>query len=166
VTGYGWGGDARPAPAPVRRYYAPAGPTAVLPGFEPLGDGSSRFFVELTKTVPVVEQKGNGTITYVLKGAHVAVYNNYRALVTVHFNTPVWRARLVPRGGDLLFVLEMRAANVTPTFKVDTAPDGMATLEVDFPAGQFHASDMPDVGPIPGPAATVSASPPAPAPSH
>lgn len=154
VSGYGWGGNTRPA-APVRRYSVPTGPIAVLPGFQPLPDGASRFFVELTKAVPVEEHKAKGTITYVLKGAHVAIYNNQRPLVTVHFNTPAWRARLVPFGADLHFVLEMRA-DVAPTFKVDTAQSGRATLEIDFPAGQFLANDMPEMPPTGGPATTTA----------
>jgi hypothetical protein len=48
--------------------------------------------------VPVEEHKARGSITYVLKNAGARVWNNTNALVTVHFNTPVSRARLVPRG--------------------------------------------------------------------
>lgn len=150
-----WGatwGSTNPAPPTsnpvIHHYYAPAGPTAVLPGFEALDSGASRFFVQLTKTVPVVEQKAAGTITYVLKGAHVNVSNNYHALVTVHFNTPAWRARLVPHGNDLYFVLELRDPTAKPTWQLTTpTTDGMTFLQIDFPSGSFLPSDAPSGSP-------------------
>jgi len=139
VTGASWTAIA-PAAAPRRVWRGPAGPTAVVPGFEVLPDGSSRLFVELTKEVKVTEKKTAGVVTYVLKNAHVNVWNNYNALVTVHFNTPVTRAKLVPRGADLHFVVELRA-DVTPTWKINPRPDGESMLEVDFPAGAYLRGD-------------------------
>jgi hypothetical protein len=141
-------------PVVIHRVWRTNGPTAVLPGFEPLDSGGSRFFVQLTQTVPVTEQRATGTITYILKGAHVNVYNNERPLMTVHFNTPVWRARLVPYGNDLHFVLELRS-NVAPTWQM-TPPskDGMTFLQIDFPSGVFLPSDSPAAAF--GPAATVT----------
>jgi hypothetical protein len=72
----------------------------------------------------------------VSKGAQVLQRNNRNALVTVHFNTPVSRARLVPAGRDLHFVLDMRA-DVAPTFKVTPAKDNSAILQIDFAKGDF-----------------------------
>lgn len=114
------------------------GAVATLPGFEEHEDGSTRLFVRLTKNVPVEEQQGKGTLTFVLKGAHVRTRNNTRALETVHFNTPVVRARLVPKKGDLLFVVDLRA-DVAPTWKIQDEQDKTAILTIDFPKGTFLA---------------------------
>ncbi len=117
---------------------AHSGPVATLPGFEMLAEGGSRLFVELSQTVPVEERRAHGTLTYVLHGAHVTVHNNTNPLVTVHFNTPVASARLVPSGHDLLFVVTLRA-NATPTWKVNPGKEGSSVLTVDFPKGSFLA---------------------------
>lgn len=132
-------------------------PDDVLPGFEELSDGGSRLFVELMKTVPVEEQRAPGTITYVLRGMHVKLRNNRNALITVHFNTPVFRARLVPHGKDTHFVVELRA-NVIPTWRVAPGKDGTSVLQVDFPKGDYLPG-----APMAIPAPTATA--PAPAPS-
>ncbi len=141
ATGYGYGGTpAARGPAPrttVHRARAkPSFPVATYPGFEMLADGGSRMFVQLTKSVAVEEKRAAGSITYVLKGAHVVQRNNRNALVTVHFNTPAARARLVPVGNDVHFIVEMRA-NVEPHWKVDAAKDNTALLNIDFPKGEF-----------------------------
>jgi hypothetical protein len=112
------------------------GPVATLPGFEMLGEGGSRLFVELSQNVQVEERRARGIITYVLKGAHVTVRNNENPLVTVHFNTPVTRARLVPAGRDVLFVVDLRA-DVTPTWKINPAKDSGAVLTVEFAKGTY-----------------------------
>jgi hypothetical protein len=160
ATGYGWStpkGTKQP-PQPVNlaraRRLGAGPPAAVLPGFDSFADGSSRLFVELTKSVPIEERKAAGTITYVMKGTHVNVANNLHSLITVHFNTPVVRARLVPKGGDLLFVVDLRAA-VAPTWKLSPAKDGAAILQIDFPAGSY----------LPGDATAAPAAAPAPAPA-
>ena len=147
--------------APLRR---PTGPTVNIPGFEQLPDGGSRLFVQLTQNVQVEERKAQGSITYILKGAHVRVHNNMNALVTVHFNTPVSRARLRPAGKDLHFVVELRAAT-TPTWKMTDGPDKTAMLTIDFPKGDFGVSDerpsAPATKPVKG--AKKGAPPPDPA---
>lgn len=151
VTGYGYGNGpsaATPAHAHVGKKQkphpaAPAGPIATLPGFEMEADGSSRCFVQLTALVPVEEKKAAGSVTYVLKGAHVNLRNNENALVTVHFNTPVTRARLVPSAQGLSFIIELRA-NVSPTYKVVGGKDGTSILEVDFPKGSYVTAAAPD----------------------
>jgi hypothetical protein len=128
--------------APVARAAAPrrSGPIATFPGFEQLGDGGSRLHVNLDRSVPIEERRAAGSVTYVLKGAHLRVKNDANALVTVHFNTPVVRARLAPQGKDLLFILELRSA-VSPTFKVQENPDKTSTLQIDFAKGDFLPGD-------------------------
>lgn len=119
------------------------GPTVNMPGFEQTADGGSRLFVQLSQSVPVEERRAQGSVTYVLKGASPRVWNNTNALVTVHFNTPVTRARLVPQGKDLLFVVELRAA-VSPTWKMIETQDKTAMLAIDFPPGDFLAAEGSD----------------------
>jgi hypothetical protein len=106
--------------------FAADAPIATLPGFEALPDGGSR----------VEERRGANAITYVLKGAHVMKRNNTNPLVTLHMNTPVASARLVPAGSDLEFVVALRAAG-TPTWRVTQSNDGASRLEIDFPKGTF-----------------------------
>lgn len=120
----------------TRSRYRTRGPVVNMPGFEQTADGGSRLFVQLSQSVPVEERKAQGSVTYVLKGASPRVHNNTNALVTVHFNTPVSRARLVPQGQDLLFVVELRAA-AQPTWKLNEAPDKSAILTIDFPKGDY-----------------------------
>lgn len=133
---------------------------ATLPGFEMLPDGGSRFFVEMTQNVPIEEKKAAGTITYIIKGEHVTKMNNENALVTVHFNTPVSRARLLPFGRNLHFILELRA-DVSPTFKVTPAKDGTAILQIEFAKGNFVPTGDADAT---IPASTASAADPGAAP--
>jgi hypothetical protein len=123
----------------ARAHHA-SGPVATLPGFELLPEGGSRLFVQLTSNVQVAEKTVAGGLTYVLKGAHVLKRNNENALVTVHFNTPVTRARLLPAGGDLHFVVDLRQ-NVKPTWKLVPAKDGATVLEIDFPGGDYLPHD-------------------------
>jgi len=111
-------------------------PVATLPGFEQLPDGGSRLFVDLTTQVPVEERRTANSVTYVLKGAQVTHYNNTNALVTVHFNTPVYRARLVPSGSDLLFVVELRDPKAAPAYKMSAKGQG-GILTVDFGKGDY-----------------------------
>jgi hypothetical protein len=142
ATGYSYGA-ARAAVAPrtarphARTARANAGDSdAIMPGFETLGDGSTRLFVQLTKPVAYDTKTGRTAITYVLKGARIDRRNNRNPLVTVHFNTPVASARLVPHGHDVWFVVELRA-NASPTTTMDAKGDGTATLQIAFPKGDF-----------------------------
>jgi hypothetical protein len=176
ATGYGWSTPKPAAGTRVRGTRAarprPNSPDALLPGFETLPDGSTRLFVELSKPVAFDTKKGPSSLTYILKGAHVDRRNNYNPLVTVHFNTPVTSARLVPHGKDLWFVIDLRA-NVTPTATMDAAKDGPSTLRIDFPKGAY-VSSPPAAAPAPAPAGSAppstapapgASSPPAAAPS-
>jgi hypothetical protein len=141
ATGYGWSDPKKPSRAPSalrapRRAAKRDAPEATMPGFETLGDGSSRLFVELSRPTHVDTKTGQGKITYVLKGAYVTHRNNYNPLVTIHFNTPVSDARLVPHGSDLWFVVQLRA-NAQPTLAVDTTKDGGAMVRIEFPRGDY-----------------------------
>jgi hypothetical protein len=106
------------------------------PGFELLADGSSRLYVQLAKPVTFTTKSAKASLTYVLQGAHVDRWNNTNPLVTVHFNTPVTEARLIPHGRDLWFVIELRAS-VQPAVTMDPAKDGGAMLRIDFPKGDY-----------------------------
>ncbi len=140
ATGYGWspprpranGSKGRP-----RAHHAVSHEKqSAVPGFEPLADGSSRLYVQLSKPVTYATRTAPRSIIYVLQGAHVGRWNNTNPLVTVHFNTPVTEARLVPHGKDLWFVVSLRA-NVQPTVTMDAAKEGGAMLRIDFPKGDY-----------------------------
>ena len=62
--------------------------------------------------------------------------NDEGALMTVHFNTPVVRARLLPVGRDLHLVVVLRS-DVTPAMKVVAAKDNGVMLQIDFPQGSY-----------------------------
>lgn len=142
-AGYAYGDKPAPRSRPVKGVKPHAkGPVATYPGFQTLEDGGTRVFVQLTEPVQVEERKAKGSLTYVLKGAHVAKRNNTNALVTVHFDTPVSRARLVPAGNDLHFVVELRAA-ATPAWSVKEGPEKSSMLVVDFPKGDYLPKDAP-----------------------
>ncbi|HVJ89546.1 MAG TPA: hypothetical protein VM580_07055, partial [Labilithrix sp.] len=137
AAGYAYGSRASTASAgPAHPKYRKSGRVVNMPGFEATPDGGSRLFVQLSERVPVDERKANGTITYVLKGASPRVWNNTNALETIHFNTPVSRARLVPHGGDVHFVVELRTA-ASPTWSVSESKDKGVMLTIDFPKGDF-----------------------------
>jgi hypothetical protein len=162
ATGYGWStkpekhhGKWRPH-APMARAQSQT-PDALLPGFETLADGSTRLFVLMSKPVAFEAKPAHGTLTYVLKGAHENRRNNYNPLVTVHFNTPVASARLVPHGKDLWFVVDLRA-QATPTVSMDPG----AMLRIEFPKGDYLPPEA--AAPPPPPASSMGpAAPPPPA---
>jgi hypothetical protein len=156
AAGYAYS-DKKPATRATHSRYRQRGPVVNTPGFEQTPDGGSRLFVQLSQSVPIEERKAPGSITYVLKGASPRVWNNTNALVTVHFNTPVSRARLVPQGPDLLFVVELRSA-ATPTWKLTESSDKSAILTIDFPKGDFTTADA-----ATEPPAAEPATPPRPA---
>ncbi len=122
--------------APRRTATVLAGPVATRTGFEEVEGGGSRLVVALSAMAPVEERRSAGTLVYVLRGVHVRRSNDLNPLVTVHFNTPVWEARLVPQGNDLEFRVDLRATSA-PSFRVAEAPDHSATLTIDFAKGEF-----------------------------
>jgi len=159
-------GAARPRPART-------GPSAAFPSFHASDGGGSRIVVHLSASVPVEERKAAGSVTYILKGVHVNRWNDTNPLVTVHFNTPVSQARLVPHGADLHLVVDLRAASA-PTFKVSPgqAQGAGASLEIDFPKGDFTtpgpatpAAPAAKATPAPTPAPKTVPTPPAPSPA-
>jgi hypothetical protein len=164
ATGYGW--STKPTPRTRGRVRAvratTSGPShpegTVVPGFEILADGSSRVFVQLPKPATYAARAARGSITYVLKGVRVDRRNDLNALVTVHFNTPVTSARLVPHGGDLWFVVDLRA-NIQPSVTMDATKDGGALLRVEFPKGDYIAGSpaAPAASTTPPPAASAPA---------
>jgi hypothetical protein len=146
---------------------APAHPAAssaagaVMPGFETLADGSTRLFVELSKPVAYETKATRGTVTYVLKGTRVLRRNNTNPLVTLHFNTPVTSAKLVPHGHDLWFVLDLRA-DVQPTVTMDAGKDGSAVMHIELPKGTYlpaeeAAPPVESQGSLDAPSASVAA---------
>jgi hypothetical protein len=143
-------GQTRPAKRAARGGRANS-PDATMPGFETLADGSTRLFVELSQPIAYSAKVGHGAITYVLKGAHVDRRNNYNPLVTVHFNTPVASARLVPHGKDLWFVIALRA-NANPSVTMDATKEGGAVLRIEFAKGDYIPR-----APVPPPSPTPAA---------
>jgi hypothetical protein len=125
-----------PHTTPTCQRRATSSPVATLPGFEMLPDGGSRLFVVVSKPINVEERHTQRVLTYVLKGTEVQCRNNENSLVTVHFNTPVTRARLLPFGRDLHFSVDLRA-DAAPAWKVVNGSDGTATVQIDFPPGTF-----------------------------
>jgi hypothetical protein len=138
----------------ARSHPPPTSPDAVMPGFETLADGTTRLFVELTKPVAYETKTRKGGIVLVLEGAHVGRRNNCNPLVTVHFNTPVTTARLVPHHKDLWFVVDLRA-DVQPTVTMDATKEGGAMVRIEFPPGHYLPS-------APPPPATAPPAPPPP----
>lgn len=143
-SGYGYS-DAKPrrgAGTAVRsQHTSKTGANASFPAFSATEGGGSRIAVHLSAVVPVEEHKAAGSVTYILKGAHVRRGNDTNPLVTVHFNTPVLQARLVPHGADLHVVIDLRS-EATPTFKMSPATQGTtAELEVAFPKGNYVTGD-------------------------
>jgi hypothetical protein len=171
ATGYGWSPPkphtpTKARPGSRRGAAARSGEggqhDAAVPGFETLGDGSTRLFIELAKPVTYVARPGRGSITFVLQGAHISRWNNTNPLVTVHFNTPVTEARLVPHGKDLWFVIGLRA-NVQPTVSMDAAKEGGAVLHIAFAKGDYLPAGVAPPESEPSP---PSSPPPAPPPSR
>ncbi len=111
---------------------------AQWPGFRLTEDGGSEVMIEFSNppTVPT-EHRAKGSVTYVFKGAALAKANNQNPLITVHFNTPVAAARLVPKKGELHLVVEMRpGADAAPTSALRASSDGDGQqFFVHFPAG-------------------------------
>lgn len=101
-----------------------------------LPDGSTRLYVELSKPAAYNAKVARSGLIYVLKDTHVERRNNENPLVTVHFNTPITSARLIPHGRDLWLVVDLRAS-VQPAATMGTDKDGQAILRLDFPKGSY-----------------------------
>lgn len=165
ATGYWYGAPTAPKPERPRAragHGNTASIDALMAGFETLADGSTRVFVELSKPTPYDTKAAGSTLTYILKSARVDRRNNENPLVTVHFNTPVASARLVPHGRDLWLVVDLRAA-VQPTASMDSAKDGAATLRIDFPKGDYLQASGRARTPVVSPSVSGAAATPPPA---
>jgi hypothetical protein len=113
---------------------------AQWPGFHLTSDGGSEVMVEFSKTLPApTEHRAKGSITYVFKGARITKHNNSNPLVTVHFNTPIAVARLVPKGADVHLVIELRGgAEALPTTGIRAGTEGAgAQFFAKFAPGHF-----------------------------
>ncbi|MCC6874880.1 MAG: hypothetical protein IT378_11295, partial [Sandaracinaceae bacterium] len=104
-------GEAQPPPAMnrlgrPRRRGRPV-PAAILtwPGFQPLGDGGSRFFVQTTQPVATRVLVEDARVVVVFPRTTIHLRNSARWLETRFFSTPVLRARLERRGRDMALVL-------------------------------------------------------------
>ncbi len=115
---------AKPSKAAAKK--APGANVAQWPGFRLTDDGGSEVMVEFSSNPATpTEHRAAGSVTYVFKGAHVIKSNNQNPLLTVHFNTPVISARLVPKKGELHLVVDMRpGANAIPMFGLRGSSDG------------------------------------------
>jgi hypothetical protein len=161
VMGYAYSEHARPAAAtaaPVHhaRMVRHAGEAlATFTGFEMLADGGSRLFVQLDKTVEVEQAKdvevaprahgrkgkraaaaATNRLVFTFKGAELEHFNDSHSLETMHFNTPILRARLEPAGRNLRLVVVLRA-DATPTLKSVPAKDNGSIVQIDFPQGTY-----------------------------
>jgi hypothetical protein len=159
-------GQAAPPPAigrVTRRRQGRPQPLRILtwPGFTPLGDGGSRFFVQTTDPIQPEVRAEEGRVVLIFPNAQVHLRNSTRWLETRFFNTPVTRARLERRGRDMAFVLYLRSPAV-PRVSTEPGPTGaFHYVYVDFPPGDY----APVVAPAPsgGGLAPESGPPPAPA---
>ena len=123
---------------------------AQWPGFRMTDDGGSEVMVEFSKSLGApVEHKTAGTLVYVFKDAHVSKSNNQNPLLTIHFNTPVMSARLVPhKGGELHLVVEMRpGVDVAPVTGQRVATDNIGQqFFLKFPSGNYLPASDDDLG--------------------
>lgn len=154
-------GEAQPPPAlarAARRRAQRPRPSSILtwPGFAPLADGGSRFFVQTTDPVVPEVHAEEGRIVVLFRNTTLHVRNSARWLETRYFDTPVVRARLERRGRDVAFVLHMRAP-VVPRVTTEAAPGGsFHYVYVDFAPGAYAPRDaapasVGDSGPPPAP---------------
>lgn len=148
-------GAAAPAPmgGKAKGGTVSAANVAQWPGFHMTEDGGSEVMVEFSKpTAAPSEHKAAGSLTYVFKGAHVLKHNNQNPLITVHFNTPVASARLVPKQGELHLVIEYRGgADAAAVTGMRAATEGGGQqFFVKFPAGTWLPKGA-DSEPMPPP---------------
>ena len=118
------------------------------PGFQVLGDGGSRVFVQTNVAVqPELARDGKNWIV-TLPGVTLPKGNARLPLDTHFFNTPVASVRMTPVhsagkrrrahqvGTGVTLLLEMRA-DVTPQLHTEKADDGYFFTYVEFAAGQY-----------------------------
>jgi hypothetical protein len=155
-------GEAQPPPAlgraARRRARAPR-PSSILtwPGFTPLPDRGSRFFVQTTDPVVPELRVEEGRVVLLFRNTRIPLRTSARWLETRFFDTPVVRARLERRGRDMAFVLYLRAPAI-PRLSTEPAPGGgFHDVYVDFAPGAY-APVPPVPSPPPAPAREVDPS--------
>lgn len=124
---------------PVNIAAAPGAAAMVTwPGFQVLGDGRTRVFVQTSSEVkPELKQEGANWLV-VIPGVALPQGNARLPLDTSFFNTPVKTTRMKPREeGGVVVVLEMRA-KVTPKVRTEKAPNGYFFTYIEFPAGTYN----------------------------
>jgi hypothetical protein len=119
------------------------------PGFQSLGGGASRFFVETTGPVTTEIHASEGRVEIVFHETTIHLTNSRRWLETQFFETPVVRARLERRRRDMVLVMQLRAG-VTPTVSQSTDASGYHFTYIDF-AGGHYLPDAPITVPQPPP---------------
>jgi len=134
------------------------------PGFAPLGDGSSRFFIQTTRPMSPQVTVENNRVVVLFSNTTIHLRNSRRWLETRFFNTPVLRARLERRRRDMALVLVLReGVRVTPRVATEAAPGGnFHYTYVDFPPGDYApvvARTPPRASTVPNP--TQGPTPPA-----
>lgn len=149
-------GETKPPPAYDRalRQERRHAPVSILtwPGFSPLPDGGSRFFVQTTEPIIPELRVEEGRIVLVFPRARVHVRNSTRWLETQFFDTPVRRARLERRGRDMAFVLYLRAP-ATPRISSEPATANGTSffyVYVDFPPGHYAPTPGTGLAPAEG----------------
>ncbi len=147
-------GEAQPPPAygrVVRRQRRRRGRLRQIltwPGFAPLGDGGSRFFVQTNEPIQPEVRTENRRVVVVFPNTSIHLTNSRRWLETRFFNTPVLRARLERRRRDMALVLLLRADfTVQPRVTTEVAPGGnFHYVYIDFPPGDY----APVISTVPG----------------
>ncbi|MBI2393425.1 MAG: hypothetical protein HYV09_27825, partial [Deltaproteobacteria bacterium] len=113
---------------------------AQWPGFRMTEDGGSEIVVEFSKNpLSPTQHPAAGSLSFVFKGAHVIKSNNQNPLITVHFNTPIASARLVPHKGELHLKIDFRpGVSVAPVSGLRASSDGDGQqFFVKLPAGAW-----------------------------
>lgn len=156
-------GEAQPPPAyrrVVRRQTRARRRGLILtwPGFAPLGDGSSRFFIQTTQPQPAELLVEQGRVVVLFRNTTIHLRNSGRWLETRYFNTPVLRARLERRRRDMALVLVLRPNTVaTPRITTEAAQGGnFHYTYIDFPPGDYApvvAETPPRASTVPNPTA-------------
>jgi hypothetical protein len=148
-------------PAPLRAKSGKVGKKTLVarwPGFRMIDGGRSEVFVDLSAPIAQPkEHRAAGTVTYVIPGAKLAATNDGNPLLTHFFDTPVARARLVAKKGELHLVIDLRAgSDGTPSAGLRPSPDseGGQQLFVTFPPAPGSASK----DPVPEPTTSLKAS--------
>lgn len=104
-------------------------------GYQRFTDGSSRFFVRMSHR-PAIKQRSEGTqMTFTLLNSFVGLRNNKHPLDFSHFESPLVRAQLVPRGSNVDLVMQFRkpANELGLAHRFAQRGDGTFSLQIDLP---------------------------------